>query len=56
LFDKYITKDPQYQNFLNSPTHLAVTVLSQNNLFDEHIGEELKNHVKEIDADRNRIL
>ena len=56
LFDKYVVKDPQYQNFLNSPTHSAVTVLSQNNLFDNHIDEDLKKQVQEIDKDRNRIL
>lgn len=56
LFEKYVTKDPQYQNFLNSPVHSAVTILSQNNLFDDHIDEDLKKHVAEIDEDRNKIL
>ena len=56
LFEKYVEKDPQYQNFINSPTHSAVTVLAQNNLFDNHIDEDLKKHVAEIDEDRNKIL
>ncbi len=56
LFKKYIEVDPQYQNFLNSPTHSAVTVLAQNNMFDNHIDEDLKDQIKEIDKDRSRIL
>ncbi len=55
-FDKYITKNSQYQNFLNNPTHSAVTVLEQNNIFDNHIDTDLKELVTEIDKDRNKIL
>lgn len=55
-FKKYIEKNPQYQNFMNSPTHSAVMVLDQNNLFDNNIDEDVKNHVIEIDKDRDRIL
>ena len=56
LFKKYVEVDPQYQNFMNSPTHSAVMVLDQNNLFDNNIDEDVKNHVIEIDKDRDRIL
>lgn len=55
-FEKYVEKHPKYQNFINSPIHSAVTVLTQYNIFDSSIDEDIKTRVKEIDEDRDRIL
>ena len=56
LFKKYIETNSQYQAFINQPTYNAVHVLNQNNLFDWNIGNELKDHVAEIDKERDKIL
>ena len=53
---KYIENNPQYQNFMKSPIHSAVTVMQQHNIFNTNIRENLKTAFEKINEKRDEIL
>lgn len=55
-FDKYVARNADYQNFLNSPIYSSSIVLEKYNISDAQIDKEFKDAIWDLNIKRDEIL
>ena len=56
LYEKYVEKDERLQKFLMSPISTWMWVLKDNAIFDSKVWDDVKESVKNLDKQRDKVL